>query len=89
MTNTAIRRSTGALVAAFGVISDAVSIAPVHADPVYDQKFLDYFDAKGVPVQEPQGRARYNLMKDEGWTEKEATTFIQAAAPAYCRNAWG
>ena len=50
MTNTAIRRSTGALVAAFFVaVGAAVSIAPAHADPVYDQKFLDFLDAKGVP----------------------------------------
>lgn len=50
MTNTAIRRSTGALVAALFVAAcGAVSIAPANADPVYDQKFLDYLDAKGVP----------------------------------------
>jgi hypothetical protein len=50
MTNTAIRRSACALVAAlFVAVGGAVSIAPAHADPVYDQKFLDYLDAKGVP----------------------------------------
>jgi hypothetical protein len=93
----------------FVVISGAVSIAPVHADPVYDQKFLDYFDAKGVPYKNRRtsfgspsssasipratagrpGRPGTTLMKDEGWTEKEATTFIQAAVPTYCPNAWG
>jgi hypothetical protein len=50
MTNTAIRRSTGTLVAAlFVAVAGAVSIAPANADPAYDQKFLDYLDAKGVP----------------------------------------
>ena len=50
MTNTAIRRAAGALVAGFFIaVSCAVSIAPAHADPAYDQKFLDYIDAKGVP----------------------------------------
>ena len=50
MTNTAIRRSTGALVAAlFVAVGGAISIAPANADPAYDQKFLDYLDAKGVP----------------------------------------
>jgi len=50
MTNTAIRRSAGALVAAlFVAVTGAVSIAPANADPVYDQKFLDYLDQKGVP----------------------------------------
>ena len=24
-----------------------------------------------------------------GWTETEAATFIQAAIPTYCPNAWG
>jgi hypothetical protein len=42
MTNSAIRRTTGALVAAlFVAIGGAVSVAPAHADPVYDEKFLD------------------------------------------------
>ncbi len=52
MTNTAIRRSTGALIAAFLVaVGGAVTIAPAHADPAYDQKFIDYLDAKGVPFE--------------------------------------
>ena len=50
MTDTAIRRATGAVVAGlFVAVGGAVAIAPAHADPVYDQKFLDYLDAKGVP----------------------------------------
>ena len=38
MTNTAIRRTTGALVAAvFVAVGGAVSVAPAaHADPAYD-----------------------------------------------------
>jgi Protein of unknown function (DUF732) len=52
MTNSAIRRTTGALVAAlFVAIGAAVSVAPAHADPVYDEKFLDYLDKKGVPYK--------------------------------------
>ena len=46
----AIRRTTSALVAAlFVAVGAAVSVAPAHADPVYDQKFIDYLDKKGVP----------------------------------------
>jgi len=52
MTNTAIRRATGAVVAGlFVAVGGAVATAPAHADPVYDQKFLDYLDAKGVPFE--------------------------------------
>lgn len=52
MTNTAIRRAAGAAVAAlFVAVGGTLSIAPAHADPVYDQKFLDYLDAKGVPFK--------------------------------------
>ena len=110
MTNTAIRRTTGAVAAAFFLgAGAALSIAPAHADPVYDKKFLDYLDAKGVPFSNKtdvirtakqfcldmgrQGGATwkvgYNLMKEQGWTESEAETFIQAAVPTYCPNAWG
>ena len=50
MTNTAIRRTTSALVAAlFVAVGAAVTVAPAHADPVYDQKFIDYLDKWGVP----------------------------------------
>ena len=50
MTNTAIRRAAGAAVAAlFVAVGGTMSVAPAHADPVYDQKFLDYLDQKGVP----------------------------------------
>ena len=110
MTYTAIRRSTGTLVAAlFVAIGGAVSVAPAYADPVYDQKFIDYLDQKGAPYKNRtdiirtakqfcldssrQGgstwKAGYNLMKDQGWTETQATTFVQAAVPTYCPNAWG
>jgi hypothetical protein len=51
MTNTAIRRTTSALVAALFMAVGAVSVAPAHADPVYDQKFIDYLDKKGVPYK--------------------------------------
>ncbi len=110
MTNTAIRRITGALVAAlFVAVGSAVSVAPAHADPVYDQKFIDYLEQKGVPYKNEtavirtakqfcldmsrQGgstwKAGYNLMKDEGWTQSQAETFIQGAVPTYCPSAWG
>lgn len=50
MTNTAIRRTASAAIAAlFVAVGAAISVAPAHADPVYDQKFLDYLDKKGVP----------------------------------------
>jgi tellurite resistance protein len=52
MTNTAIRRTTSALVAAlFLAVGAAVSIAPAHADPAYDQQFIDFLDQKGVPYK--------------------------------------
>lgn len=110
MTNTVFRRTTSALVAAFFVaVGAAVSVAPAHADPVYDQKFIDYLDKKGVPYKNRtdvirvakqfcldttrQGgstwKAGYHLMKDQDWTETEATTFIQAAVPTYCPGVWG
>jgi hypothetical protein len=110
MTNTAIRRAAGAAVAAlFVAVGGTLSVAPAHADPVYDQKFLDYLDAKGVPFKNKtevirlakqfcldmgrQGgstwKVGYHLMKDQGWTEAETQTFIQAAVPTYCPNAWG
>jgi hypothetical protein len=50
MTNTAIRRSAGAIVAAlFVAIGGVISVAPAHADPDKDQLFIDYLDKKGVP----------------------------------------
>ena len=59
MTKTAIRRTTGTLAAAlFVAAGGAVSVAPAHADPVYDQKFLDYLDAKGVPFENKTGIIR-------------------------------
>ncbi|MFG1934294.1 DUF732 domain-containing protein [Mycobacterium sp. NPDC048908] len=110
MTNSAIGRTTGCLVAAlFIAVGAAVSIAPANADPVYDAKFLDYLDAKGVPFKNRtdiirtakrfcldmgrQGgsvwKVGYRLMKDQGWTESQAETFIQGAVPTYCPQAWG
>lgn len=41
MTNAAIRRTADALVAA----------PSSHADPAYDQKFIDHLDKKGVPYK--------------------------------------
>jgi hypothetical protein len=59
MTNTAIRRTTGALVAAaFIAVGAAVTVAPAHADPAYDQQFLDFLDKKGVPYQNPTDAIR-------------------------------
>jgi hypothetical protein len=52
MTNTAIRRTTGALVAAvFVAVGAAVSVTPAHADPAYDQQFIDFLNKKGVPYR--------------------------------------
>jgi hypothetical protein len=50
MSNTAIRRTTSALVAGlFVAVGSAVSVAPAHADPAQDQQFIDFLDRKGVP----------------------------------------
>jgi hypothetical protein len=50
ITNTAIRRTVSAAIAALNVaVGAAMTVAPAHADPVYDEKFLDYLDKKGVP----------------------------------------
>ena len=50
MTKTAIRRTTCAVVGALVVAAGAaISATPAHADPVYDQQFIDYLDGKGVP----------------------------------------
>src|SRR5690242_11369047 len=105
MTNAAFRRTTATFAAAFFVaVGGAVSVAPAHADPVYDQKFLDYLGAKGVPFDNNTAIIRtakqfcldmgrqggsiwkvgYHLMKDQGWTQSQAETFIQAAVPTYC-----
>jgi hypothetical protein len=105
MTNTAIRRTASTAIAAlFVAVGAAVTVAPAHADPVYDEKFLNYLDQKGVPYKNKteiirvakqfcldrsrQGgstwKVGYNLMKDQGWTETQATTFVQAAVPTYC-----
>jgi Protein of unknown function (DUF732) len=110
MTNTVFRRTASALVAAlFVTVGAAVSVAPAHADPVYDRKFIDYLDKKGVPYKDRtdmirvakqfclattrQGgstwKAGYRLMKDQDWTETEASTFIEAAVPTYCPGVWG
>ena len=110
MTNTAIRRTAGAAVAAlFVAVGATVSVTPAHADPVYDQNFIDYLNQKGVPFKDRtdairtakqfcldmsrQGgstwKAAHSLMKQEGWTQSEAQTFIQAAIPTYCSNASG
>ena len=110
MTNRAIRHTASGAVAALSVaIGSALSVAPAHADPVYDQKSLDYLDKKGVPYKNrteiirvaeqfcldtsrkgaSTWKAGYRLSKDQGWTETEATNFIQAAIPTYCPQLWG
>jgi len=52
MTNAATRRIASAAIAALVLVAGAaVSIAPAHADPAYDQIFIDYLDKKGVPYK--------------------------------------
>jgi hypothetical protein len=51
MTNAAIRRTAGALVAASSSRSAGPYPSHQHADPVYHQKFIDYLDKKGVPYK--------------------------------------
>ena len=52
MTKTAIRRTTGLVVGALVVAAGAaISATPAHADPGYDQKFIEYLDDKGVPFE--------------------------------------
>jgi hypothetical protein len=52
MTNAAIRRIAGAAVAALIVaVGATVSVPPAHADPVYDQNFIDYLNQSGVPFK--------------------------------------
>ena len=52
MTNAATRRTASAAIAALVLVAGAaVSIAPAHADPAYDQIFIDYLDKKGVPYK--------------------------------------
>jgi hypothetical protein len=110
MTNTAIRRTASAAIAALFVgVGAAMTVAPAHADPVYDEKFLGYLDKKGVPYKNkteiirtakqfcldvsrqgtPTWKAGYRLTKDQGWTQKEAEAFINAAIPTYCPQVWG
>jgi hypothetical protein len=51
MTNTAIHRTVSAAIAVlFVAVGAAMTVAPAHADPVYDEKFLDYLDKK-VPYK--------------------------------------
>jgi len=110
MTNTVFRRTTSTLCCGiFVAVGTAVSVAPAHADPADDQKFIDYLEKKGVPYKNRRDiirvakqfclattrhggstwKAGYHLMKDQDWTETEATSFIQAAVPAYCPGIWG
>ena len=110
MTNTAIRRTASAAIAAlFVAVGAAMTVAPAHADQVYDEKFIDYLDKKGVPYKNkteiirvakqfcldtsrqgtPSWKAGYRLTKDQGWTQKQAEAFINAAIPTYCPQLWG
>jgi len=100
MTNTASRGATGALVPGlFNAVGGAVSIAPAHADPAYDQKcrFRIARRSFGPPSSSastwadrgPTWKVGYHLMKDQGWTESQTSTFIQGPVPTYRPNAWG
>ena len=52
MTTTVIRRTaTAALAGLFLAVGAAVAVAPAHADPVYDQQFINRLDKKGVPYK--------------------------------------
>ncbi len=52
MTTTVVRRTaTAALAGLFLAVGAAVAVAPAHADPVYDQQFIDRLDKKGVPYK--------------------------------------
>jgi hypothetical protein len=55
---------------------------------VYDQKFIDFLDKKGVGAGSTWN-AGYSLMNEEGWTQSETETFIQAAIPTYSPGLWG
>jgi len=52
---------------------------------VYDQKFSLDTSRQGGSTWKPG----YNLMKEEGWTQSETETVIQAAVPTYCPDLWG
>ena len=93
----AIRRTTSALVAAlFVAVGAAVSVAPAHADPVYDQKFIDYLDKHGLRYKSRTDVSRLskpfcldtNLAEKEGWRQTETEEFIMAAIPTYCPRFW-
>lgn len=52
MTNAAIRRTAGAVVGALVVaVGATVSVPPAHAEPIYDQQFIDYLDKHNVPYK--------------------------------------
>jgi hypothetical protein len=52
MTNTPIRRAACTVVGAFVVaVGGAVMATPAHADPIYDQQFIDYLDKHNVPYK--------------------------------------
>lgn len=69
------------------------SIAPTHADPAYDQIFIDYLDKKGVPYKNRTQAIR--LAKEycldqtrQGSTQTEAVQFVEGAIPIYCPKLW-
>jgi Protein of unknown function (DUF732) len=50
MTNTAIRRTACAVVGSlFVAVGATLAATPAHADPSYDQQFIDYLDQHSVP----------------------------------------
>src|SRR5882757_846065 len=52
MTKTAIRPTAGAVVGALVVAAGAaIPATPAHADPIYDQQFIDYLDKHNVPYK--------------------------------------
>jgi Protein of unknown function (DUF732) len=52
MTNTVVRRTaTAAIAGLFLAVGAAVAVAPAHADPIYDQQFIEYLEKKGVPYK--------------------------------------
>lgn len=94
MTNTAIRRTTIAVLGALFVASGAtVSATPAHAHPIYDQLFIDYLDKHGLRYKCRTDVIRLgrpfcldtNPAEKEVWTQTETEEFIMAAI---CPRLW-
>ena len=84
MTYAAIRRTAGAAVAAPIVAAGAtVSVAPAHADPVYDQNFIDYLNQSGVPFKNRTDAIRtakqfcLDMSRQGGTTYKAANNLMK------------